>query len=241
VSSPVRRNALRRAGARIDVPVAVAAWLCGWLLASVAAVIVLGAAGYEDTDDAAIWALFVAQLLGWGALVGAMVVASRRDGSGDFGRDYAVRFRPVDVVGAVAGVLTQLVVLPLVYLPMERLWPDTFDDDRLSENARDLADRAQDGALVLLVVMVCIGAPLVEELVYRGLLQGAFANRVSQVPAWLAASAWFAIIHFRPIEYPGLFVAGLVFGACVLLTGRLGPAVMAHLGFNVAGLVIAFD
>ena len=59
---------------------------------------------------------------------------------------------------------------------------------------------------VLLVLMVCVGAPIVEELVYRGLLQGSFAARFNHVAAWLAASAWFALIHFRPVEYPGLFV-----------------------------------
>ena len=31
--------------------------------------------------------------------------------------------------------------------------------------------------MVLLVLMVCVGAPIVEELVYRGLLQGSFAAR----------------------------------------------------------------
>jgi membrane protease YdiL (CAAX protease family) len=241
VSSPLRRNALRRAGARIDVPVALAAWLCGWLVANVLAVVVLSAAGYDSTDDAAIWALFLGQVLGWAAFIGAMVLASQRDGSGAFVDDYSVRVRPVDVLGAAAGVLTQLVVLPLIYLPLEKLWPDTFSSDKLSENAKDLVDRAHGGSLLLLVLMVCVGAPIVEELVYRGLLQGTFANRISQVPALLVASAWFALIHFRPVEYPGLFAAGLVFGACALTAGRLGPAMAAHLGFNITGLVLAFN
>ena len=45
--------------------------------------------------------------------------------------------------------------------------------------------------MVLLVLMVCVGAPIVKELVYRGLLQGSFAARFNNVPAWLAASAIF--------------------------------------------------
>ena len=117
------------------------------------------------------------------------------------------------------GVLTQLVLVPLVYLPLERLWEDVFTEERLTENAKDLVDRASGGSMVLLVVMVCVGAPLVEELVYRGLLQGSFAARVNPLPAWLAASALFAVVHFRPVEYPGLLVIGLVCGACALVTG----------------------
>jgi hypothetical protein len=95
--------------------------------------------------------------------------------------------------------------------------------------------------MVLLVLMVCVCAPIVEELVYRGLLQGSFSARFNQVPAWLAASAIFALIHFRPVEYPGLFVIGLVCGYCAMSTGRLGMAVACHVGFNVSGLLLALD
>ena len=66
---------------------------------------------------------------------------------------------------------------------------------------------------MLLVLIVVVGAPIVEELVYRGLLQGSFSARFSDRSrrcSWRAAC--FALIHFRPVEYPGLFVVGLVFG-----------------------------
>ena len=57
--------------------------------------------------------------------------------------------------------------------------------------------------------------------------------------AWLVASAWFAVIHFRPVEYPGLFAFGLVAGACLLVTGRLGMSIATHVAFNVTGLLLA--
>ena len=47
-----------------------------------------------------------------------------------------MRFRPIDVVGVPIGVLSQLVLVPLVYLPLRRLWPDTFSEDRLSRTPR---------------------------------------------------------------------------------------------------------
>ena len=49
----------------------------------------------------------------------------------------------------------------------------------------------------------------------------------------------FALVHFRPIEYPGLFVFGLILGACALRTGRLGMPILAHVAFNATGLVLA--
>jgi len=210
------------------------------VLFNVAGLVVLAASGHDDPDRAPIWVLFVGTLAGWTVFVGAMVVVSHRAGTGRFVHDYRVRFRPLDVLATGAGALTQVAAIPLLYLPLEALWPDTFSSDKLSENAKDLVDRATGASLVLLVVMVCVGAPIVEELVYRGLVQGSLADRFPPVAAWLIASALFAVIHFRPVEYPGLFLAGLVFGAGALLAGRLGPAVAAHLGFNVAGLILAF-
>ena len=232
---------MRDTGRRIDVPVALLTWLAAWLLGQVVALVVYSAGGYEDLDDVPIWVLFVSQLLVWGIFIAGMVLASKREGTGHFRADYQVRARAVDLLGVPIGVLTQLVLVPLVYLPLETLWQDVFTEERLTENAKDLVDRASGGSMVLLVVMVCVGAPLVEELVYRGLLQGSFAARVNHVPAVLAASALFAVVHFRPVEYPGLFVIGLVCGACALVTGRLGMAIACHIGFNVTGLLLALD
>jgi uncharacterized protein len=232
---------MRDTGRRIDVPVALLTWLAAWLLGQIVALVVYTAGGYEDLDDVPIWVLFVSQLLVWGIFIAGMVFASRREGTGQFRADYQVRARAVDLLGVPIGVLTQLVLVPLVYLPLETLWEDVFTEERLTENAKDLVDRASGGSMVLLVVMVCVGAPLVEELVYRGLLQGSFAARVNHVPALFAASALFALVHFRPVEYPGLFVIGLVCGACALVTGRLGMAIACHIGFNVTGLLLALD
>jgi membrane protease YdiL (CAAX protease family) len=241
VSSPLRTTALRDAGHRVDVPVALFTYAGAWIGGNLLAAIVFGIGGYDSVDDAPIWVTFVAQLLVWTVFVVAMTLASQKDGSGHFVNDYQARFKPLDALGLPIGVLSQLVIVPLVYKPLETIWEGTFTDDKLSENAKDLVDRANGGGMVLLVVMVCIGAPIVEELVYRGLLQGSFSARFNHVPAWLAASAIFALIHFRPVEYPGLFVIGLVCGYCAMSTGRLGMAVACHVGFNVTGLLLALD
>jgi membrane protease YdiL (CAAX protease family) len=50
---------------------------------------------------------------------------------------------------------------------------------------------------------------------------------------------WFALVHPSPVEYPGLLLAGLTFGACLLVTGRLGASIVTHFAFNVTGLVLA--
>ena len=163
---------------------------------------------------------------------------STRFGSGAPTVDYAVRFRPIDLLAVPAGVLTQLVLLPGLYYPLQRRFPDAFSDSDLEQRAQDLVDKADGAATVLLVLMVAVGAPIVEELVYRGLLQRSTARSIGAVPALLVVSLLFACIHFSPVEIPGLFLAGLVFGTCLVLTGRLGTAVLAHAAFNATALVV---
>ena len=135
----------------------------------------------------------------------------------------------------------QLVLIPVLYWPLQQIWSDTFSDERLEERAVELADRATGNQAILLVVVVVVGAPLFEELVYRGLLQRSLVASAGRWAGWVVASVWFSLIHLTPVEYPGLFAAGLLFGAGLLLTDRLGPAVITHAAFNATGLALAFN
>ena len=235
----VSRAPLRDAGRRVDVPVAVATWVIAFVAGQLVSAVILASSGVDDADLVPIPTLFAGVAATWIAYLAGMWFASQRSGSGDFVEDYRLHFAPIDLVGVPIGVLSQLVLVPLVYLPLSELWPETFSEDRLSENAEKLVDRADGASMVLLVLMVCLFAPVVEELVYRGLLQGSFAARFDHVLALVIAAAWFAVIHFRPVEYPGLFVFGLVAGAGLLVTGRLGLPIVTHIGFNVTGLLLA--
>jgi membrane protease YdiL (CAAX protease family) len=53
-------------------------------------------------------------------------------------------------------------------------------------------------------------------------------------------SIWFALMHPTPVEWPGLAVAGALFGAGLALTGRIGPSILTHAAFNATGLILAF-
>ncbi len=228
----------------VAIPVAPAAatWAIGWIVGSVVlAPVLVAAMGTKLGDDLTIAQLFVVVLGSWTAFLVALTLASRRFGSGRWAADFAVRFRPVDLIGIPVGVLTQLALIPLLYVPLRGLWPDTFSQQRIEERAQDLADRATGFSAVLLVVIVVVGAPIVEELVYRGMLQRSLASAIDAVPALLLTAAWFSLIHLSPVEYPGLFLAGLVFGAGVLITKRIGPAIVTHAAFNATGVIMVLS
>jgi uncharacterized protein len=224
--------------APIPAAPALGTWSVAWVLgALVVTPLLVLAAGGSVGEDLTIPQLSLATVGAWTVFAVALVLVSRRFGTGRATVDLGWSFRPVDVVGIPLGVATQFVLVPLLYWPLRELWPDTFDPDRLEERAQELADKAGGFDTVLLVVIVVIGAPLVEELVYRGLLQRSLSVAVGASSGLLLTAILFSLIHFSPVEYPGLFVAGLVFGGCVTLTGRLGPAIITHAAFNAAGLV----
>lgn len=233
--------------ATIGLRVAVGVWLGAWVLGQLAASVVLAARGSLDASTPDLLTLGLVAAVVWAVWVAGLLVAERRGGTGDWRADYAAFWRPADLWALPAGVLTQLLVVPGVYLPLRAVWPDTFSEERVRETARTLVERADGVAgVVVLVVVVAVGAPLVEEFVYRGMLQRSLTARLGarrgaqpmvRAAAVVIVALWFALIHLRPIEIPGLFAAGMVFGAALAMSGRLGAAVLAHLAFNVTGLV----
>ena len=215
----------------------IAGFLATWIAAAFASSIPL-VVGADPDAPTSIPRLALSLLTGWTVYLAGTWWTSRQVFSGDVRADFGLTARPVDLVGLPIGVATQLLLVPAVYLPLRAVWPDAFDVDKLSETANDLVDRADGGWIVLLFVLVVIGAPFVEEVVYRGLLQRPLLDRFPPGAVVVGVALVFALIHFRPVEYPGLFVAGLVFGVCAWRTGRIGMSVAAHVAFNATGLAL---
>jgi membrane protease YdiL (CAAX protease family) len=226
---------------RFTVGVAVFAWLLAYVAALPLQGILISITGHggEKSDSWPISLTVLSVLCLWIPFVVALVVVSRRWGQDQFSRDFKVHLRWVDLAGLPIGIASQLLLVPLIYWPLQRIWPDAFSSDEIEQRARELWDKAHGGWIVVLVVVVALGAPIIEELVYRGLILQALQSRLNDWLALIISAAWFALIHLQPVELPGLFAFALVLGICFQRTGRLGMAIFAHIGFNAAGLLLA--
>ena len=144
--------------------------------------------------------------------------------------------RVIDVpVGIGIGLALQIVVVPLLYWPILRI----FGDLDVEGPARDLTELADTPVEVsLLVVMTVLLAPLTEEVFFRGLLQGALRDRIGAFWAVAIASVVFGITHFQLVQFPALVLVGVVNGLLVLRTGRLGAALWAHASFNAVTVAV---
>ena len=206
------------------------------LLSVVGVSIALGVSGDETTEDIPLWATALLNIPLWAGLLGAVLYATRRKGSGSLREDFALHMRPVDIpLGLVAGFLGQLAII-LVTLPVYKLLG--VDTDEVGRTAEDLADRAVHVPDVLaLVVMVVLIAPVVEELFHRGLVLRSMERRWGTAAAVVASSVLFAALHFQWYDLLPLGLAGLLFASLRVRAGRLGPAIWAHLAFNLTAVI----
>jgi membrane protease YdiL (CAAX protease family) len=126
-------------------------------------------------------------------------------------------------------------------LPIVAVWPKLKPPDQgiFGDEAPGVA------GWIALVVVVCIGAPFIEELFFRGLVQTRLVGRLGAVPGIAITSALFGAAHLIGWVGPITIVfavaitgAGLVFGLLRHLTGRLGPSIVAHCVLNAQALLV---
>ncbi len=142
----------------------------------------------------------------------------------------AWRARRYDAGFFLLGIALQLLV-GLAYLP--------FHFKNMNAPVNHLFGAAHGASFALLAVMTVVGAPLMEEWLFRGVVFRALDAGLS--PHWgrggtalavTLSAAIFAAAHAEWLQLPGLFFLGLVLATLVARTRRLVPAVLTHVGFN---------
>jgi membrane protease YdiL (CAAX protease family) len=99
--------------------------------------------------------------------------------------------------------------------------------------------RRWPAAIGLALVVVGI-APVVEELVYRGVLYRAFRDRAGVGWGILGSSLGFAIAHFEPDHLLPLILIGAALAWISERTGSLRPAILVHAIYNGLSLGLYF-
>ncbi len=137
-------------------------------------------------------------------------------------------------VGVVSGFLLQIPIVIIVVMMLTLI----FGDYAPSGRPLALVDSIQTPAdLLALIVVVAIGAPLVEELFYRGVIQRSLVERFGPWVGIGVASLLFGAVHFSWADMAPLTVVGAGFGLLAHKYGRLLPAIIAHMAFNTVTLV----
>lgn len=170
----------------------------------------------------------------WIGLAGAPLLLTTTRGRGVV-EDCRAQIRASDIpLGLTIGFFSQVILVPALYYPIFKI----FGEQDVSEAARALTERAKSPFdVAVLAIMVVFGAPLFEELFFRGFVQHNLRRWIGFFPAWIFASLLFALVHFQVVQFPALMMFGMVAGAVFHYFGRLGPAIFTHMGFNAVTVI----
>jgi len=91
---------------------------------------------------------------------------------------------------------------------------------------------------LLSFITVCITAPILEELLYRGIILRGLLMRHTPVNAILLSSIIFAAIHLNWAQAPVAFFAGLFLGWLYYKSRSLWPCIFAHAIQNTGSYIL---
>ena len=94
------------------------------------------------------------------------------------------------------------------------------------------------GSRVALLLLACVAAPLVEELLFRGLVLTGLLRSVRWPLAVVWSSALFAVVHPH-IAWPPVFVLGVTAALLFRRSGYLPAAMLLHASYNY--VVVAYQ
>lgn len=217
-------------------------WFGAFVVANIASLLVVSVFGsrYEAGDNLPTWLIALSASAMWSAYI-ALTGRYLRVPVRKLLSTLNARIHLRDVlVGIPLGIGSQLILVNAVTWPLTKLFPDAFSFDEVSKRASDLADNAHGIWIVVLILVVVVGAPIVEEMVYRGVVQPGLVASWGARTGLVSTAVLFAAIHFQPIEFPGLLAFALVLGWARQSTDRLGLPVMTHTAFNATGLLLVF-
>jgi membrane protease YdiL (CAAX protease family) len=195
----------------------------------------------------------VLNLVGYGSLIGAAVVASRRSGLRRLSLDFGLSVRWSDLW---LGLIIAVVAKALVYVYI--VLADAVTGAEPTGGNLSLSDSSV-WVVINGLLFTALLAPFAEELFMRGLLLRSVRNSVLRgwlqrrpqpaerstqivavIVAIAASSLVFMALHMFQSTDPGLLIVlglstltlGVLNGVAAVRTGRLGAPIIAHILFN---------
>jgi len=171
----------------------------------------------------------------WLVLAGWPLLTTAVRGNGPV-IDLGLRLTWRDVGWAALGGVVALLTAGVAASVTQLFVPD------LTSTAADAAGEIQDSGRLVIVtfaLMVMVGAPIVEELFFRGLFYGAVRKAgVSALWTIVITATVFAGFHIEPLRFFVLLPTGLVLGWVRWKTGSTAAAMVTHGVVNAPGAVL---
>jgi membrane protease YdiL (CAAX protease family) len=128
-------------------------------------------------------------------------------------------------------VFSSLILLQIFLLVLEFYFQLQPSDQNAMKMFKDCL-ATEPNSFIWFALAAAIGAPLVEEVIFRGLLYSGLRQKFEWLPSALISSAIFAAIHFDPWQFLGLFGLGFAFAWVREKTGSLSAPIILHAANN---------
>jgi len=207
------------------------ALLAGTVIGAFAGVIMM-VAGVDSMHG---WALIGTLTLPWLAYVLYPMFATKYKGN-VLRIDLGLSLTRPQLRLAIVGGLCSLAAAGLAALLSTKLWGP------ITSTAGEAGLHEHGLVAIVFGLLVMTAGPLVEEIVFRGLLLGSLLKREMAPFLALAVSAGvFSLAHFEPKRFLILFAAGLVMGEVRRRTGSTAASAISHMINNApAALALMF-
>jgi len=178
-------------------------------------------------------------IMGWGGLLASacfMLIAGLTFVRGYKGLGLGVRRIHRDLASAVAVLFTIWPVVLAMIALTQRIGKGIQGPDYQMDQHQELellVNHPEWPLTLSVVVIAVIVAPLVEELLFRGILQTLLRSYVGR--PWLGVfvcAGLFASVHANPEHMPALFVLGIGMGYAYEKSGSLWRPIFIHALFN---------
>lgn len=204
-------------------------FVAGLVGANVVAVFAI-AAGADLVQPIPFSLVFVGQSIG---SLSVVYLYSRRS-SGSLVADVGLVLRGSDWWALFAGMGLQ-VFIAIITLPIiQALFPEGPPEQGVAEVAGSTETTLE---IILIFVSVAILAPILEEILYRGMLMSWLNRFMGTWPSIIVSAAIFSSIHLidwnARAAVPGLFLIGIALGWAAMRRGDLSLAIPLHAGVNL--------
>lgn len=155
---------------------------------------------------------------------------------------------------ALGGVVGLAVAWPLVQIAMRlgswlsSMIAGTPEPELAHESLRELQETGSAVRMATIAVIAVVAAPIVEEVLYRGVIQQMLRSAGLGRRASIAGcAALFSLMHLGDgavtaasagAALPALFLLGVLFGVLFERTGRLSAPIAAHALFNAVNVAV---
>ncbi len=233
-----------------DVLLAVPFIVLATVVASIVAVAIGALTGSLDLDDLTSGdgatlpsSMFAASLVGQqlGQGIWPWIVTKWKGRS--MALDWGWQFKPIDLL---IGPGTAILALVLA-LSAGALISELVGVTEEVSNTGFLDDAEGTLSYWILILGVVVGAPISEELLFRGLILRAIEKRAGAVAAVIGSTIAFTLPHYIAVSGAELAVLlgtigsiGLVLGVVAVTTRRLAPVIIAHVLFNSLSVASIF-